>query len=189
MSAVQPIWRHLPNLICVLRLALVPPIVLLLLDERFAFALLLVLVAGVSDVIDGLLARHFGWQSRLGSLLDPAADKILMVSLFATLTWLSLVPLWLTAVVVLRDLVITGGSLLYSAVVEPLTAEPSVIGKLNTALQLGFVLLVLAAEALMLRLPLTVALAGALVFIVAVISGTDYVLRWLARSRERRPAV
>jgi len=95
--------KWLPNAICVVRVLLVGPIVVMLLDERFLAALVLIAIAGFSDALDGYLARAFDWRTPLGSLLDPAADKLLIVSVFLTMTVLGLVPVFLTIVVVLRD--------------------------------------------------------------------------------------
>ncbi len=184
--AVTSPWRHLPNLICVLRILLVAPIVVLLLHEAWLATLLLIGIAGFSDGLDGFLAKRFGWQSRLGSLLDPAADKLLLVALFVTLTWLGLVPLWLTALVVLRDVIISGGSLAYNALVEPLTAQPSRVSKLNTVLQLAFVLAVITLKAFGWPSALVVEVLGAGVFVTLMVSGFDYVITWTRRTRAVR---
>ena len=105
--------RHIPNAICVVRIILVVPIVRYLLEERYGLALVLILVAGLSDALDGYLARRFDWRTRLGGLLDPAADKLLMFSVFVTLTWMGWVPIWFTVVVVARDVMIVVGTLVY----------------------------------------------------------------------------
>jgi cardiolipin synthase len=178
--------RHLPNVLCVLRILLVVPIVVLLLQGEWLVTLVLIGIAGFSDGLDGFLAKRFGWQSRLGSLLDPAADKLLLVTLFVTLTTMGLVPLWLTGLVVLRDLVITGGSLAYNALIAPLTGEPSRVSKLNTGLQLAFVLAVITGQAVAWPPALFVQILGALVLVTCVVSGLDYVFTWSRRSWSRR---
>ncbi|MCC5861097.1 MAG: CDP-alcohol phosphatidyltransferase family protein [Gammaproteobacteria bacterium] len=185
-AAVNTPLRHLPNLICILRMLLVAPIVLLLLHGDWLAALLLIGVAGFSDGLDGFLAKRFGWQSRLGSMLDPAADKLLLVALFVTLTWLGLVPLWLTALVVLRDVLISGCSLAYNALVEPLTAQPSLISKFNTVLQLAFVLAVITLQAFGWPPALVVEVLGAGVFVTLMVSGFDYIMTWTRRTRRTR---
>src|SRR5690606_20003040 len=136
--------RWLPNAICVLRPLLVPPVVLLLLAERYQEALMLFIIAGGSDAVDGFLAKRFGWRTRLGSLLDPAADKLLLVSVFVTLAYLGLVPVALAAIVVGRDVVIVLGALGYQFLIAPLEGQPLVVSKLNTACQLLFVLVTIA---------------------------------------------
>ena len=99
-------------------MVLVWPIVNALVTDRYVLALVLVAVAGISDGLDGFLAKRFDWRSRLGGLLDPLADKLLLVSTFVTLTFMTLVPVWLTAVVIIRDFVIVSGGLFYQAVVR-----------------------------------------------------------------------
>ena len=98
-------WKWLPNAICIVRVVLVAPIVFMLLEERYFAALVLIAIAGFSDALDGFLARAFDWRTPLGSLLDPAADKLLIASVFLTLAYQGLVPLLLTIVVIVRDVV------------------------------------------------------------------------------------
>ena len=95
--------KYIPNMICIARIILVAPIVWSLFEERYALALGLILIAGFSDALDGYLARRFDWRTRLGGLLDPAADKFLMFAAFVTLAWVGLCPAWFSAVVVGRD--------------------------------------------------------------------------------------
>lgn len=87
--------HDIPNVITAFRFLLVPPVVILLLQERFTAALIVFGVAGFSDGLDGFLAKRYDWRSRLGSILDPLADKLLLVSSFVTLGWLGLIPAWL----------------------------------------------------------------------------------------------
>ena len=101
--------RHLPNIICVLRIALVWPVAAALAHREYLLALALIIVAGVSDVVDGYLAKRFNWTSELGKLLDPLADKLLLVTVFVEAAWLGLAPWWLTSAVVARDDAAAGG--------------------------------------------------------------------------------
>ena len=96
----------IPNLICLLRMALTVPIVIWLAEGRFAQTLVLFAIAAASDILDGYLAKTFGWTSELGKILDPLADKLLLVSVFITLAVIGLVPVWLAFIAVLRDVVI-----------------------------------------------------------------------------------
>ncbi len=169
---------QIPNLICVLRMVLVWPIVNALVTDRYVLALVLVAVAGISDGLDGFLAKRFNWRSRLGGILDPLADKLLLVATFFTLTFMTLVPVWLTAVVILRDFVILSGGLFYQAVVGPLQPEPSGASKLNTAAQLFFICAVIANRGFGLPPADVLIPSGAAVFVTATVSGLDYVLRW-----------
>ncbi|MBL8200448.1 MAG: CDP-alcohol phosphatidyltransferase family protein [Chromatiales bacterium] len=173
---------HIPNLICVLRIVLVWPIVSALVGGRFVMALSLVAIAGLSDGLDGYLAKRFDWRSRLGGLLDPLADKLLLVSTFVTLAWLGLVPVWLTALVILRDLVIVSGGLVYQAIVAPVQPEPSRVSKLNTAAQLLYVCAVIANHGVGAPPGQFLLAAGAAVLVTATVSGLDYVVRWSGKA-------
>jgi cardiolipin synthase len=179
-----PLFRaaQIPNLICVLRMVLVWPIVNALVTGRYALALILVAVAGFSDGLDGYLAKRFDWRSRLGGLLDPLADKLLLVSAFLTLAYTSLVPLWLAAVVVIRDLVIVSGGLYYQAVFAPVQPEPSRASKLNTAAQLIFVCAVIANRGFGLPPAEILIPSGAAVLVTSTVSGLDYVVRWSGKA-------
>lgn len=177
--------RDIPNLITLFRFLLVPPIVLLLLAGEFGWGLMLFLIAGVSDGVDGFLAKRFGWTSRLGGLLDPLADKLLLISCYVTLGWLAVIPLWLAGVVVLRDLVILSGALIYHLRIEALQAEPSVISKINTLTQILLVLVALSGKMGSLPLHWVDYLVYA-VLATTLLSGADYVWTWGWRAWNRR---
>ncbi|HSH28265.1 MAG TPA: CDP-alcohol phosphatidyltransferase family protein [Thiohalobacter sp.] len=167
----------IPNLITVFRFLLVPPIVLLLLRGQFGLALLLFLLAGFSDGLDGFLAKRYGWTTRLGGLLDPLADKLLLVSCYITLGGLGVIPVWLVAVVVARDLIILAGAAVYHMRIAALEAEPSVISKINTLAQILLVLIALGAQIDL----VPAAWLGYLVYTVlatTVLSGADYIWTW-----------
>lgn len=181
-----------PNAICVLRIGLTVPIVIFLAEDRFGPALVLFAIAAVSDVLDGYLAKTFGWTSELGKVLDPLADKLLLVSVFITLAWIGLVPGWLAAVAVTRDFVIGIGAGVYRWLFGPLEGRPTVPSKLNTLVQLLFVIAVVwrAAFPDFPAWPLTT--LGALVLVTTIVSGMDYVATYvrkaIAVSRARRAA-
>ena len=174
---------QIPNAICVLRMLLVVPLVIALMGQDFRLALALIVVAGVSDGVDGFLAKTFGWQSRLGSLLDPAADKLLLVSTIVTLSWLELVPIGVTAIVILRDIVIVCGALAYLRLAGSLTGEPLLISKLNTLCQLLFVIATIMQAAWQLPATEWLIVLGALVIFTSITSGLSYVLIWSERAR------
>ena len=173
----------LPNAISLLRIVLVAPIVLLIARGEYGWALVLFWVAGFSDGLDGYLAVRYDWSTRLGALLDPAADKLLMTALFVTLAWQGLVPVWLAAIVILRDLVIVAGALAYNYLIKPVPGEPSHISKVNTALQMLFVLFVISRAGFAWPDQITITLLGAAILVTVVISGVDYVLSWTRRAR------
>lgn len=158
----------------------------LLSREEYPLVLVLFAVAGFSDGLDGYLARRFNWRSRLGALLDPVGDKILLVGVYVVLGWDGLLPWWLVGLVILRDVVIVGGALTYRHVCGELTMEPTLISKLNTLLQILLVLLVIVT-AMMWTLPVwSVPLMIGLAAVTTVWSGLDYVLRWSLRARHCR---
>lgn len=139
--------RFVPNALTIARILVVPPLVWLLLVGQFQWALALAVFAGLSDLLDGWLARRFEWQSRFGSMADPLADKLLMVAGYVTLGWLGELPLWLVALVIWRDIVIVFGGLIYHLKFEPVVAEPTQLSRFNTFCQIflmWFVLLRLA---------------------------------------------
>ncbi|MGD8874085.1 MAG: CDP-alcohol phosphatidyltransferase family protein [Gammaproteobacteria bacterium] len=172
----------IPNIITVFRFLLVPPVVLLLLDGRFGLALLMFGVAGFSDGLDGYLAKRYHWSSRLGALMDPLADKLLLVSSFVTLGWLNQIPLWLVGVVILRDLVIVSGALVYHYRIERLEAEPSMVSKLNTFTQILLVLAVMFSAAVQALPYLWMDVLLYSVLVTTLWSGIDYVWRWSRRA-------
>lgn len=170
--------RDIPNLITFLRLLLVPPIVLYLLRDDYGVALILFIVAGLSDALDGFLAKHFGWTSRLGGLLDPLADKLLLVSCYLALTWQGLIPVWLTAVVIGRDVLIIAGATVYHMLVDRLEAAPSVISKLNTLSQLLLVVAVLFHYGARILPAEWLGILMYSVLATTLLSGADYIWTW-----------
>ena len=176
----------IPNAISLMRIALVLPILMLILRDQYVWALGLFFFAGFSDGLDGYLATHFNWQTRLGGLLDPVADKLLVAGMFVTLAWVGQIPAWLAAVVILRDVVIFGGAVAYTFLIEPVEGEPSRISKLNTALELLFLFFVLSHAGFGWPEPITHTVLGASILVTVVISGADYVWSWSRRARRRR---
>jgi cardiolipin synthase (CMP-forming) len=166
--------RHLPNLICVLRIALIWPILATLNAGAPLAALALFIAAAITDGLDGYLAKRFGWTSELGRFLDPLADKLLLMVVFVACAWLELVPWWLTATVVARDVMIGLGALVFRLWFGPLHGRPTTISKINTAIQLLYVMLVLLAAASGFP-PREVLQACALItLITTLISGAHY---------------
>lgn len=189
MDAMVPLLlkaRHIPNLITGLRILLVAPFLWALLEERYSTALLLFVIAGVSDALDGFLAKYFGWTSELGGLLDPIADKLLLIGAILALGWLNELPGWLVALVILRDLLIVGGAVSYHLLIERFEAAPLMISKLNTLMQLILVCAVIVHYG-MIPLPETL-LTGLIVLtaLTTVWSGAAYIWQWSQRARRQR---
>ena len=185
---------QIPNVITLMRILLVLPIAWLLWGGRYPEALLLVAVAGLSDAVDGALARQFGWRSEFGALLDPLADKIIAVVLFVVLTMQGQLPLWLAVVVVARDAVILAGAGAYRLLFGKLVMAPTLVSKANTAVQLVVLLLVLFAlcsfgAASEIAAALADPLCFYLVALLSVLSGLDYVVTWSLKAwRNTLPA-
>jgi cardiolipin synthase (CMP-forming) len=136
---------NIPNLITLGRILVVPVVVWAIASNQMLFAFLLFAGAGVSDAVDGFLAKRFGMASEIGAYLDPLADKVLIVSIYVSLGIMNVLPRWLVILVVSRDLLIVGGVILSWIVRKPISVKPHPISKANTAAQLLLVGLVLAA--------------------------------------------
>lgn len=174
---------NLPNAITLVRLGLVPVLVSLLIAGEDRWAFWTFVVAGLSDALDGALARALGQKTRLGAHLDPAADKLLLSSSFVALAFLRRVPLWLTFLVFSRDLVIAVGVLVLVLLQGEIEIRPTVLGKANTALQILTVLVVLWGEGVS---PPALSMLFRATGLLALASGLQYVVRGVGLLREGR---
>lgn len=188
-------WAQIPNVITLIRIVLVVPIGWLLLQNRHLEACGLMTIAGVSDAFDGFLARRFNWASKLGAVLDPLADKLLVAVVFLVFTWQGHIPLWIAVIVLGRDFVILAGAGVYKALYEEIDIAPTFLSKANTAMQLVSLILLMIG---LLQVAGLSSIALALVdpycfYILAVLgiaSGVDYVFTWgtkaFRQSKRRR---
>ena len=167
-----------PNLLTLLRLGAVPVLVVLIRDGSFDLAVLVFFVAGLSDALDGYIAKRFGYVSRLGAILDPLADKMLIVSTFIMLALLDEVPFWLLVTVLFRDILIIGGYLTLISLNETVQMHPSLVSKLNTALLIGLEFAMLLKLAGWMHLPALINTLMWAVLITTVLSGVHYVYIW-----------
>lgn len=179
---------NLPNVITLLRLAAVPVVAWLILQQRWEAACWLFLAAAVSDGIDGLLARWLNQMTQIGAALDSVADKALGVVTLVLLTQAGAIPLWVTLAILLRDSIIVLGALSYRGMAGHLEIHPTWLGKTHMFAEFALLALVLADLAQVLKLgewltPLFVA-----VFAIAVVSGVQYVWIWGAKARRERKA-
>lgn len=174
--------RHLPNIICGLRILLVWPIAAALGQREYLVALALFILAGLSDGIDGYLAKRFNWTSDLGKFLDPLADKLLLVTVFVQAAWLGLAPWWLTSAVVARDVFIGLGALVFRLWFGPLRGRPTVSSKINTAMQLLYLMGALVHAALNFPPREILDALAVLVFATTVLSGLNYLAIFTRRA-------
>lgn len=168
-----------PNLITILRLLLVPVVIVALLDGEYGWALVCFVTAGLSDAVDGFIARHFNQQSALGAYLDPMADKLLLVSSFVVLGFMGELPIWLVVAAVSRDALIICAVLLSFVMSHPVAMRPLMVSKANTLVQILLVIVVLAelAQAQLFGHArfLLVVLCG----LLTLASAAAYLLQWL----------
>ncbi|MHA7816337.1 MAG: CDP-alcohol phosphatidyltransferase family protein [Pseudohaliea sp.] len=168
----------LPNLLTGARLLLAIPIAAAILDGAFSRALVIAAIAGLTDALDGLLARRLDARSRLGAALDPLADKTLIFAVFASLAAVGMMPAWVAAVVIGRDVIIVSGALAYQLLIGGLEFSPTALSKANMAVQVLFLVTVLGnAIGGWLPAPALVAFTT-VVLVIAIASGLQYVVLW-----------
>ena len=169
----------IPNLITIMRFLLVPAVVLAMLNMRWDWAFAGFLVAGISDGVDGFIARRFNQHSKLGAYLDPMADKVLLVSVFVVMGFIGQLPLWLVVTMVSRDALIICAVLLSTVMAHPVEMKPLYVSKANTAIQIVLAAVVLGELAFSLHLdplrPALIVLSG----VLTVASAAAYLVAWL----------
>ena len=184
---MKRVLRHVPNMVTGLRLAAAPATAGLLTTGHFEAALGIFAAAGVSDAVDGYLAKRFGLTSRLGAYLDPAADKALMIAAFIALTMLGAVPLWLTLIILAREVLFVLAIGAAIALSVPLTVRPLLIGKLGTALQVLFIAAHLASLAFGFSLESVAPGAAYVLAAVILLSVVAYAWVWARALRAAPP--
>ncbi|MDJ0947831.1 MAG: CDP-alcohol phosphatidyltransferase family protein [Alphaproteobacteria bacterium] len=172
---------NLPNLISLARLLSVPVTIWLMLEGRHLTAFLVFLLAGVSDAVDGVLARRMNARSVLGAYLDPLADKALLVSVYVVLGYQGLLPSWLVILVVSRDVMIIGGSLLLLILTDSFEVDPLIISKINTVMQIVLASVVLCTVGLPLQDYGAIDLLLYVVAVTTLASGAAYLVTWWRR--------
>lgn len=170
---------YLPNVITVIRILLVPIVVWLIINGAHAPAFILFLLAGISDGVDGFLARHYNWKTELGAYLDPVADKLLLVAIYVTLGFLGHMPAWLVIAVVSRDVLIVGAVILSWMLDRAVELRPSWVSKANTAGQIVLAGVVLAQLGVLPALDPFVTPLTWIVGILTLASAAVYLTRWM----------
>ncbi len=169
---------NIPNAITILRILLVPLLVYFLLQGGFHAALWVLLVAGISDALDGTIARHFNMMTDLGAFLDPLADKALIIASVLALAWTGLLPSWLAVLIILRDLVIMGGAAAFYLRAGQLKMAPTIPGKVNTFVLICTILLVLVTAAGMAHATAWFPALFGCAFVTTIFSGVHYIVVW-----------
>jgi len=184
--------HYLPNLLTASRLALAAPLGYFLLQEDYAWSLGVVCLAGITDALDGFVARRLGALSRLGAALDPIADKVLVTVAFLCFAYTGLIPWSLAIAVIARDLVIVIGAACYYWLIDDLEFSASPLSKLNMGVQLCFCLLVLALQLAPWIPSLAITIGSVAVLFFAGASGCDYIVKWSVKAfrhgRRQSPA-
>lgn len=169
---------HFPNLLTLLRIGATPVLILFLDARQYEIAFWIFLLAGITDGLDGYIAKRFNYQSRLGAILDPAADKILLLSAFVMLTILGDLPFWLMLLAGFRDLLIVGGYLVLVSMNDEVAMRPSRVSKLNTVMQITLVICILVHNAGWLELTVLLEVLIPAVLATTVVSGAHYLWVW-----------
>jgi len=172
---------NLPNLITLMRFAAVPFVVWLILEGHLMWAFWVFVLAGVSDALDGFIAKRFDQETELGKYLDPLADKALLVSIFVTLGIGGHIASWLVILVVFRDVFIVGGALLFETATHSLTMQPLMISKVNTVVQIVFAAAVMANAGYGIELDGAMGLLALATAATTIASGVAYAIEWIRR--------
>lgn len=179
--------KQIPNALTIIRLLLIAPFLICLFHQQFPYAFYIFLIAGVTDALDGWLARGFSWQSNVGKLIDPMADKLLISASFISLAILSVLPWWLVILIFARDCTISLGAIAwYLLISKNADLKPTYISKVNTVLQLTLVMLCLYDQAFALNLPLLMQVFLGLTAMTTSISFLDYVWTWGRKAWQQR---
>jgi len=168
-------FSQLPNFLTLLRIVMVPVVVVLLNAHEYSYALLVFTLAGVTDGLDGWIAKKYQLESALGAMLDPIADKLLLVSTYTMLAVLGDIPFWLLILVIFRDLVIVGGYWILVALDKKAEIQPILVSKLNTLFQILLVVLVLVNQSGWMMLENLIIVTIVMVVVTSISSGVWYV--------------
>ncbi|MFC3908934.1 CDP-alcohol phosphatidyltransferase family protein [Legionella dresdenensis] len=180
--------KHIPNILTFFRLILIAPFLFFLCHQQYDKALYVFFIAGFTDGLDGWLARHFQWQSALGSFIDPLADKLLVATSFISLAVIGSLPWWLVILVFLRDLTISLSVVFwYWFVQRKLEFKPTMLSKINTTLQLFLVTLCLF-ELAFFKLPYLIAIVMWCTAATTAATYIDYGLTWGRKARLMKSA-
>ncbi len=171
--------KHIPNAITIARMLAMGPLMWFMWQENYEYAFYIAIIAGFSDMLDGYLAKTFNWEGWLGGVLDPLADKFMMLCCFTVFAIQDIIPKWLLIVILARDIIIVAGATFYHfTIVKVKKARPSLLSKCNTALQILLIVVLLSHHSIW---PLNVQLIEVLIYLVTFFtlsSGLHYMVYW-----------
>jgi cardiolipin synthase len=179
LPTVRGAGLSIPNLITLARILMVPVIVWAIASNQMRVAFALFLVAGLSDLVDGFLAKRFGMATELGAYLDPLADKAMIVSIYVALGISDIIPRWLVILVVSRDIMIVAAVILSWVVDKPVKLKPLMVSKVNTVAQVLLALLVLASLSIRFEAGIAIEILTVIVAILTLLSVVFYVAAWV----------
>ncbi len=174
--------HQLPNLLTMLRIGLVPPLVLVMLEQQYRTAFMLFSIAGITDFIDGQLAKRYNWTSEFGAMVDPLADKLLMVATVLVLASQDLLAWWVAAIILGRDIIIVSGAVAYRLWIGPYEFAPSLLGKANTLFQILYLGMVLIYYAQWWQPSYLLTVLLVLMVATTLASGGQYLWAWGGRA-------
>ncbi|NQX89351.1 MAG: CDP-alcohol phosphatidyltransferase family protein [Halioglobus sp.] len=174
--------QYLPNSLTCMRLLLAVPLSVMILRSDFNAALIIGMIAGATDILDGFFARRLGAMSRFGAALDPIADKVLIMAIFICLAAIALVPWYLTVAVILRDLIIVAGAACYHRLIGPFEFEATRLSKANMFIQISFCVMILLMQIVDWIPNIAILIGIVAVLFIAAASGFDYVMSWTIKA-------
>jgi len=180
--------NQIPNILTVIRILLIVPFAVCVYEQEYLAALIIFFIAGLSDGVDGFLARQFNWRSRFGAIADPLADKMLLITAYVMLAWTAQIPMWLVLLVLGRDLAIVIGALLYHFFISHYEIQPTLLGKTCTLTQIVYVLLVIVNLAELPMPPWAVQNGLWVVTVITSLSGIHYYIVWGKKAYRQRHA-
>jgi cardiolipin synthase len=172
---------NIPNILTLSRIIITPVIVYAILIDEAMMALILMIIAGITDMLDGAIARYFNQRTTVGAYLDPLADKLMLISMFVTLFIIGEVPLFLFLAVIFRDAIIVVGAIAYEMVTHSLKMEPSMVSKATTFMQIIYVVTLLLHMASPLG-DIWIQMVIWITFVITCISGLHYMFAWTRKA-------
>ncbi len=173
--------KQIPNILTTLRLILAVPVCLLILNENYSTVLWVAFIAGFSDGIDGYLARKLNALSNYGAIVDPLADKVLLLGTYIAFAVVGLLPYWVAVILLLRDMLIVSGTFIYRCKFGRYKMAPSIWGKSSTAMQILFALMVLIQQVYPVLPEFSLQVGLWLVILLAFVSGGHYLYTWAGK--------